>query len=248
MGIGKSKPKAPDPMETARAQSMLDKEAILESAKHNQINQETPLGSVSWSGEIGSPDRTQTVTLSPEQQALLSQGQRTQAGVGGLIEALLPQVGHALSPGAWVGQGLEGPNTYLNPGIPMPELPMVTPGNLAEMIPPEPETAMAGEADGTQPAGDAAQTQGAQAAGTQQNWGQYINPDTGQVIPAETYNWLSSYWGGGHPGYVPVTEGAAGVTTEASASPLVNAMSGQGLTPEQLARLQYGSMFNAGGF
>ena len=135
MGIGKSKPKAPDPVATAQAQSGLNREAILESARHNQINQTSPLGEITWTGALGSPDRTQHTTLSPEQQALLEQTQRTQAGVGGLIESLLPQVGHALTPGAWVGQGLEGPNTYLNEGIPRPDLPPVVPGNLGEMLP-----------------------------------------------------------------------------------------------------------------
>ena len=106
MGIGKSKPKAPDPMETAQAQGQINREAILESAKHNQINQVTPFGRVDWSGQIGSPDRTQTVSLSPEQQALLGQQQQQQAGVGGLISSLMPQVGPCAI--AW-GVGGPGP-------------------------------------------------------------------------------------------------------------------------------------------
>ena len=112
----------------------MNKEAIREAALHNQINQVGPLGSSTWSGEIGSPDRTQTTTLSPEQQALLGQGQGIQAGVGGLIESLLPQVGAALSPGAWEGHGLQGPGTQTGISPYSPELGAVVPGDLASML------------------------------------------------------------------------------------------------------------------
>ena len=106
--LGGKAPKPPDPYATAAAQSGLNKEAVRESAIHNQINQVSPLGRSIWSGEIGSPDRTQTTELSPEQQGLLQQSQGIQGSVGGLIEALLPQVGQALAPGAWEGRGLQG--------------------------------------------------------------------------------------------------------------------------------------------
>lgn len=66
--MGKSAPKAPNPVTTANAQAAANKEAVRESALVNQINQVTPYGSTTYSGEIGSPNRTQTTTLSPEQQ------------------------------------------------------------------------------------------------------------------------------------------------------------------------------------
>ena len=144
----KGPPKPPDPYETAAAQAGMNKEAIREAALHNQINQVGPLGSSTWSGEIGSPDRTQTTTLSPEQQALLQQGQGIQGGVGGLIESLLPQVGQALTPGAWEGHGLQGPGTQTGIAPDMAPLGAVAPGNIQDMVaanqPPE-AMAMEGE-------------------------------------------------------------------------------------------------------
>ena len=130
----KGPPKPPDPYKTAAAQAGMNKEAIREAALHNQINQVGPLGSSTWSGEIGSPDRTQTTTLSPEQQALLQQGQGIQGGVGGLIESLLPQVGQALTPGAWEGHGLQGPGTQTGIAPDMAPLGAVQPGNIQDMV------------------------------------------------------------------------------------------------------------------
>lgn len=63
-----SAPKAPDPYQTAQAQAQANKEAVRESALVSQINQVTPFGSLTYSGQIGSPNRTVTQTLSPEAQ------------------------------------------------------------------------------------------------------------------------------------------------------------------------------------
>lgn len=62
---------APDPWQTAMAQNMVNKDALTTAAQLNQVNQTGPLGSITYSGEVGSPDRTQTTTLSPEMQQLL---------------------------------------------------------------------------------------------------------------------------------------------------------------------------------
>ena len=71
---------APDPYATAQAQNQVNKDALFTAAQLNQINQTGPLGNISYSGDIGSPDRTQTTTLSPELQKLLnSQIGNTQA-------------------------------------------------------------------------------------------------------------------------------------------------------------------------
>jgi len=72
--MGKSSPSTPtppDPVKTAQAQSVANKEAVRESALMNQINQVTPYGGVKYSGEIGGDDRTVTQFLSPDQQAML---------------------------------------------------------------------------------------------------------------------------------------------------------------------------------
>lgn len=78
----KSTPSAPDPAATAAAQSAANKEAVTESAKVNQINTVSPYGSTSYSGEIGSPDRTQTTTLSPSGQTQLNQQNQVAEGLG----------------------------------------------------------------------------------------------------------------------------------------------------------------------
>lgn len=72
--MGKSSPSAPaapSPTETAQAQAAANKEAVREQALVNQINQETPYGSLTYSGDVGSSNRTATVSLSPEQQRIL---------------------------------------------------------------------------------------------------------------------------------------------------------------------------------
>lgn len=75
MGLGA--PKALDPMDLANAQSNANQQAIKTSAQFNQINQNTPFGSVSWSGAIGSPDRTMNVSLSPAMQQQLDLQNKT---------------------------------------------------------------------------------------------------------------------------------------------------------------------------
>ena len=71
MGKG-SKPKVPDPVQTAEAQATYNKEAAEHSAGLNQVTQQSPYGSTYWTGEIGTPDRTQHTTLSPALQQQLN--------------------------------------------------------------------------------------------------------------------------------------------------------------------------------
>lgn len=77
----KSGPTPPDPMETANAQAQANAEAVRESALVNQINQVTPYGNVTYTGEIGTPDRTQVTTLNPGQQRVLD----AQTGIAGIL-------------------------------------------------------------------------------------------------------------------------------------------------------------------
>lgn len=104
---GGSPPPAPDPAATAAAQGAANKEAVYESARVNQINEATPYGAVSYSGEIGSPDRTRTTSLAPEQQSQFDQQNQLAEILGGAainrggqvpmdpfaIQANLPRVG-----------------------------------------------------------------------------------------------------------------------------------------------------------
>lgn len=64
-------PEAPDPAKTAQAQAEANRKAILDSASVNQINEVGPFGSVAYSGDIGSSNRTRTTSLSPQIQKLV---------------------------------------------------------------------------------------------------------------------------------------------------------------------------------
>lgn len=81
-GKGGGAPAAPDPAATAAAQGAANKEAVYESARVNQINETTPYGSLTYTGEIGDPDRTRTTTLSPEGQALFDTQQEITGTLG----------------------------------------------------------------------------------------------------------------------------------------------------------------------
>ena len=94
----KRAPQPPDPVRTARAQADANREAALESARINQVGQVTPWGRLDWSGTIGGPDRTQTVTLAPAAQALLDHRMEIGGGLLGLARgALLPQLRASLA-------------------------------------------------------------------------------------------------------------------------------------------------------
>jgi len=77
MGKSSKTPAAPNPASTAAAQSAANKEAVHESAKVNQINEVGPWGKLTYSGEIGSPERTRTTEYTPEGQQLYD----TQQGI-----------------------------------------------------------------------------------------------------------------------------------------------------------------------
>jgi len=79
---GSSGPAAPDPAAAARAQGAANKEAVYESARVNQINEVNPWGSLTYSGDIGSPDRTRTTSLSPEGQQAFDTQQEITQGLG----------------------------------------------------------------------------------------------------------------------------------------------------------------------
>lgn len=93
--MGKSAPKAPDPVRTAEAQTASNKETAIAQARLNRINQFTPEGSRVFE-EIGSvggvPQFQETVTLSPEGQAAFEAQQRVGAALSGLAEGQLGRI------------------------------------------------------------------------------------------------------------------------------------------------------------
>jgi len=93
---GGSAPAAPDPAATAAAQGQANKEAVRESAKVNQINQVGPYGNVTYTGDIGSPDRTQTTTLNPTAQAVLDGQQNVSRSLTDFAQEYVPRVAEGL--------------------------------------------------------------------------------------------------------------------------------------------------------
>lgn len=91
-----SAPSAPDPYETARAQSQWNNTTAQTQQALNMVDQVNPWGSSSYTqngmqtiiGADGKPVEvpryTQTTTLSPEQQAIFEQGQTAQSNLAGL--------------------------------------------------------------------------------------------------------------------------------------------------------------------
>lgn len=61
-----------NPQATATAQNSINNQAIVDTAKINQVNQVNPLGSSTWSGTPGQGDNTQTTTLNPQLQTILN--------------------------------------------------------------------------------------------------------------------------------------------------------------------------------
>lgn len=79
---GGGAPAAPDPAATAAAQGQANKEAVYESAKVNQINEVNPFGTLTYTGEIGSPDRTRTTELTDVGQRLFDTQQEITGTLG----------------------------------------------------------------------------------------------------------------------------------------------------------------------
>jgi len=96
--MGKSSPKPPappDPVATANAQTASNKETAIANAQLNRINQVTPLGNLIYTstpGADGTPQYTQTTTLSPDQQALFDSTNRISGGLAGLGEKQIANV------------------------------------------------------------------------------------------------------------------------------------------------------------
>ena len=79
------RPRPPDPMQTARQQQGFNRDAQRDAVTLGQPNQVTPWGTTSYSGEPGSADRTQTVTLNPADQARLEQERSIKSRLLGMI-------------------------------------------------------------------------------------------------------------------------------------------------------------------
>lgn len=80
-------PSPPDPARTAAAQTQSNTQTAIANAQLNNVNQNTPWGSVNYTstpGANGIPQWTQTTTLSPNQQTINAQGEQNSIGLGQL--------------------------------------------------------------------------------------------------------------------------------------------------------------------
>lgn len=93
-----STPKPPDPMQTAAAQSGMNRDTAVSEQLLNMVNQRNPYGSVTYdqTGTTGYrdssgrwvtlPSFTQTTEFSPEQQTIFDRTQAAQGNLAGLAE------------------------------------------------------------------------------------------------------------------------------------------------------------------
>lgn len=89
-----STPKAPDPMETANAQSGMNRDTALTQQAINMVNQVTPDGSLTYNrtgsssftnsngDTVSTPTYTATTSLSPQQQAIKDQTDKASLNLG----------------------------------------------------------------------------------------------------------------------------------------------------------------------
>lgn len=92
--MGKSAPKAPDPMKVSAAEAKSSKEVAAYNQQLNSMNQVSPFGSINYTSNgidpvTGAPRMTQTTSLSPELQGLLSSQIGSQQGVSDAITGAL---------------------------------------------------------------------------------------------------------------------------------------------------------------
>lgn len=93
------KPKAPDPVATAAAQTGMNRDTAITQMQLNGVNQVNPWGTVtnqqtgsnsftdSQGNVVSTPQFTQTTTLSPEQQAIFNSTQGTQQNLANLAQS-----------------------------------------------------------------------------------------------------------------------------------------------------------------
>ena len=110
------RPKPPDPMQTARQQQTFNREGQRDASQLGQIGQDTPYGSINYTGEIGSPDRRQTVTLNPQDQARLDQERSIKSRLLSMI------LGGAQGMGGQPGGGMQQAQGKQGQAQPMPAM------------------------------------------------------------------------------------------------------------------------------
>lgn len=104
-----SGPKAPDPYQTAQAQSGMNRDTAVSQQLINMVSQNNPWGSVNYSQNgttgytdssgnfITIPQFTQTTTFTPEQQSIFDSAQKAQGNLANIASEQSARVSDALS-------------------------------------------------------------------------------------------------------------------------------------------------------
>ncbi len=94
-------PQYPDPAQTANVQSGLNKDTAIAQSNLNAVNQKTPYGDLTYSttgtNPDGTPIRTATQTLSPDQQQILDTNTGSLKSLSNTGTSLASQIGNNLS-------------------------------------------------------------------------------------------------------------------------------------------------------
>ncbi len=106
--MGKSTPKAPDPMKVSAAEAKASKEVASYNQALNSMNQVNPFGSIAYANNgvdslTGAPMRTQTTTLSPQLQSLLDSQMGSQQGISDAISGAIGRLPGSFDPNIDVG-------------------------------------------------------------------------------------------------------------------------------------------------
>lgn len=96
-----SAPPAPDPTQTANAQSTSNINTAIANAELNRVSQQTPWGSINYSvtgkNPDGTPIYTSQIQLSPAQQQLLDQQQGLSSSRNSMAQQILGQQGNRIT-------------------------------------------------------------------------------------------------------------------------------------------------------
>jgi hypothetical protein len=120
-----SQPQAPDPTATAAAQAKYNEQAAEQQAELNNVNQQTPFGSLTYqqtgTNPDGTPIFTGTTSYTPQMQALLNTGISTETGIANAANSLIGNLGQSLTqapnldPSAITKTAMANEQQYMSP-------------------------------------------------------------------------------------------------------------------------------------
>lgn len=132
-------PPAPNPQETAGAQTQSNIQTAIANARLNRVNQSTPWGSINYTpGEPdanGVPSYSSNIQLSPSQQHLLEQQEGMSTSRNDIAARLLGQTGSALGQPLNLSGAHQVYDRYAPQGASTPQRPMGSPAATPQGVP-----------------------------------------------------------------------------------------------------------------